>query len=532
MNISGVIRDAALRERLRLLAARAGWTCSLSEGEATLDPVAAQHADLFVCDDPAPLVGRDGRSSALVLLAGPSDDGDPDSDHARVDPSQADDALLLALNTCVNARRLSSRFAELERTEPITRLPRREQLLESLAPCKGRAVGLLIVQIDHAGHLYEGLDPVSKTDLLAALAANVQAATPATGMTGFYDAACFLIALADAAEAELAQTADELVRRLSAPLPYRHGELHLTVSVGYALEVMYGDAERLWREAWGAMRRAVESGGNRATGPRTPSVSVRLPQALARQEFSLVLQPQVAAEAERLSGAEVLLRWHGLEVGELGPGQFVPVAEQRGHMARIGDWVLERACAEAATWLEHLIEPMILGINVSPQQFHNGALLERIARYRAERWFDPAMLELELPQESLLTLVDDYRAQLYRLRDWGVRFALDNLGRGLIDAAKLLRCPADTLKIDRTLVARMDEDPAAAELISQICRLGARFQLRVVAVGVERESQLATLAALGCTDVQGYLFSPPVSPERFRRMLAREPDSSSRNQSR
>jgi EAL domain-containing protein (putative c-di-GMP-specific phosphodiesterase class I) len=200
-------------------------------------------------------------------------------------------------------------------------------------------------------------------------------------------------------------------------------------------------------------------------------------------------------------------------------------------MARIGDWVLDRACREASTWFEHLVEPLVLGINVSPQQFHNGAIVDRIAGYRTESWFDPGMLELELPQDALLTLVDDYRPLLYKLRDWGVRFALDNLGGSLIDAAKLLRCPADTLKIDRSLISRMEEDRESQDLIAHICRLGERFELRVVAVGVETPSQLTALERMGCTDVQGYLLSPPVSLAQFRLLLAQETERPVRGRS-
>jgi EAL domain-containing protein (putative c-di-GMP-specific phosphodiesterase class I) len=100
---------------------------------------------------------------------------------------------------------------------------------------------------------------------------------------------------------------------------------------------------------------------------------------------------------------------------------------------------------------------------------------------------------------------------------------LDNLGSSLIDASKLLRCPADTLKIDRSVISRMETDPQAAELVSQICQLGQRFELRVVAVGVERDSQQRTLAKAGCTDIQGYLFSPPVSLDQFRTLLTQAP---------
>ncbi|MDZ7670611.1 MAG: GGDEF domain-containing protein [Gammaproteobacteria bacterium] len=525
MNVSGVIHDAALRERLSLLAAAAGWRCWLCSDRTGLERIIAALAptpDLLIFDDLADVEQHLEHSAIRVLVtelpAGPS----ASREYSQVDPDQSDDDLLHALKTCVNARRLRERFAEFERTEPITSLPRHEELFRSLQGSKGRPLGLLVVQIDHAAHLYDSLDPVSKTDLLAAMGAHIRDAVPANGVLGFFDAACFVVALPEIAEDQLSRAAQAVVARVRAPLFFRGGELHLTVSVGHAFDAMYAAPDRLWARAWRAMRAALENGGDRCAGADNASVSNRLPQALEREEFSLVLQPQVAVDGGRIAGAETLLRWQGMEVGELAPNRFIPMAEQRGHMARIGDWVLDRACREAANWLEHLLDPVILGINVSPQQFHKAAIVERIGRYRTESWFDPAMLELELSQDAMLTLVDDYRTQLYQLRDWGVRFAMDNLGSSLIDTAKLLRCPADTLKIDRALISRLDEDREARELVAQICQLGQRFELRVVAVGVERAEQLTLLERFGCTDVQGYLFSPPVSLAQFRALLNEE----------
>jgi EAL domain-containing protein (putative c-di-GMP-specific phosphodiesterase class I) len=319
---------------------------------------------------------------------------------------------------------------------------------------------------------------------------------------------------------QVGAAAKQTVAAMRGPLHFKGGVLHITVSIGYGDEALFGDAQRLWSQTWRAMRRALAQHGDRAVGCERIDVAERLPQALAREEFSLVLQPQISVDGERLAGAEVLLRWQGLDVGELSPSQFIPVAESRGYMARIGDWVLENACRAAATWLENRIDPVRLGINVSPQQFNKGTIVAQIERFRAERWLDPSLLEIEIPHEVMLQLVDAQREQLYRLRDLGVRFALDHLGAGLLDAARLLRCPADTLKIDRVLVERLDADVHARELVEGICQLGRRFQLRVVAVGVERESQLSILRQAGCTDAQGYLFSPPVSLARFGDLLS------------
>jgi len=522
MNLCGLIENPSLRERLSLLAADAGWSCWLSDDPALFERVldTMQPAADLVITDAASKLGLladcAGRAPVILLVRG---GGEQTAAVTVLDALLPDAELLLSFKTCVNARRFRERFTNLDSHEPVTSLPRHDELLRSLSAHQDSGMGLLVVQIDHPHHLYSHLDPVSRSDLLGALGEHVRLALPPQAMLGFFDPACFAAALPGCTAATVARTAQALVTAMRQPLAFRGGQMHITVSVGYGFEASFGDAERLWTQAWRAMRQALEDSGDRASGMAEPAVADRLPNALAREEFSLVLQPQFSADGERLTGAEVLLRWQGLEVGDLSPSQFIPLAESRGHMARIGDWVLERACREAATWLENRINPLRLGVNVSPHQFGKGAIVDQINRFRTERWLDPTILELELPHEAMLLLVDSHREHLYRLRDMGVRFALDNLGSGLMDTNRLLRCPVDTLKIDRALVRRIETDPGARELAEQICRLGQRFELRVVGVGVETQAQLVMLQGFGCTDVQGFLFSQPVSLTRFAELL-------------
>ena len=526
MNVCGLIKDRTLRDRLAGLAATAGWSIWLAEDEQSLLGMLTALTpppDVVLSDSEELFFGLGPSTAAWVLLGATALETETASETALVDPTVDDESLLQHIKTCVNARRFRARFAEIDRNEPITSLPRHEELFQSLAGHKGRPLGLVIVQLDHADHLYANLDPVSKTDLLAALGQHIQTALPALpaeGRLGFYDAACFIIALPDIHESDLQQISQHLIANVRRPVRYRGGEIHITASLGHGFEASFNDTERLWSGAWQAMCSAAAAGGDRAHGGTDSTISERIPEALEREEFSLVLQAQWNMPGDKLRGVEALLRWQGMEVGELAPSQFIPIAEKRGHMARIGDWVLERACREASTWFERLVDPMVLAVNVSPQQFHKDAILNQIRRFSAERWLDPAMLELELSHENMLHLVDDYREQLYTLRDWGVRFALDNLGSSLIDANKLLRCPADTLKIDRGLIAAMCNDGQAADLVKQICQLGARFKLRVVAVGVETDEQLTRLADYGCSDVQGYLLSAPVPLGDFYQLLA------------
>ncbi|MCZ6710399.1 MAG: bifunctional diguanylate cyclase/phosphodiesterase [Gammaproteobacteria bacterium] len=529
MNVCGLIKDELLRKRLARLAAKAGWSIHLVEDEQTLIRMLAALTpppDAVLSDSAELFSGLGPSAAAWVLLDTARNpdlpaEADPDSEVAVVDSSVDDETLMQHVKTCVNARRFRARFAELDRIEPITSLPRHEELFQSLIAHKGRSLGLIIVQLDHAEHLYADLDPVSKTDLLAALGQHIQSALPKQARLGFHDAGCFIIALPQIHEADLQRISQRLLASLRRAICYRGGEIYITVSLGYSFEATFNNTERLWSGAWQAMCAAVDAGGNRAHGDGDSETSERILRALDREEFSLVLQAQWNIQGDKLRGVEALLRWQGMEVGELAPSQFIPIAEKQGYMGRIGDWVLERACSEASTWFERLVDPILLAVNVSPQQFHKDAILNQIRRFSAERWLNPGMLELELSHENMLLLVDDYRDQLYTLRDWGVRFALDNLGNSLIEANKLLRCPADTLKIDRGLISGLGKDPQTADLVQQICQLGQRFKLRVVAVGVETTEQLKQLADYGCSDVQGYLLSSPVPLTDFHHLLGR-----------
>ncbi|MFV2089890.1 MAG: EAL domain-containing protein, partial [Pseudomonadales bacterium] len=473
MILCGSIANFELRQRLTRLADGVGWNTWITHQSSFLKPMleaSSPPPDAIISDDRQLLVNLSSPGMARILLA---DYSAEDAALFIVSTRDDDQTLIQHIHDCINAARLKSRFTETDKNEPITRLPRHQELVNNLARHRGQAVALLVVQVDHAEHLYANLDPVSRTDLLHALATRLKLAVPADGMIGFYDAGCFIVGLPTQPVESLMGIADDIRSAVKSPLIYSGGEIHLTVSIGCNHVARYDQFDFLWQGAWQAVNRATTDGGNRIEGGPSENISTRLPNALEREEFGLVLQGQWSDD--RLTGAEALLRWQGLEVGELAPSHFIPIAEQQGFITRIGDWVLEQASSAAASWLEHLIQPLLLGVNISPQQFVNGAITRQIDRLRRENWLDPAMLELELSQENMLLLVDEFREQLYQLRDWGVRFAIDNLGKELIDSDKLLRCPADTLKIDRSLIAKIDTHPASRDLIREIWAIGDRF---------------------------------------------------------
>lgn len=473
--------------------------------------------ELLISDDLASLLVAGGSGSYRLYV------GEPRELPPGVSQVRPDDEAELrnCITTSTSVARLRQQFSHVEKLEPITRLPRHAEMLEQARRYQGTSVGLVVIQLDHGEFLYSDLDPISKTDLLGHVADFLQAQLGTGELLGFFDATCFLVLLPSATEPTAQACATKLVEAFRPGIAYRGGTLHVTASAGFCVESRCDDPERLWHTAWAAKALAASQGGDRVIGAPPSALGSRIPQALQREEFSLLLQAQWTADGEHMTGVETLLRWQGMEVGELAPSHFIPIAEQAGQMARIGDWVIEKTCREASTWFENLLQPIILAINVSPQQFEKGVINQQIERLTSDRWLNPAMLELELSHEHLLYLVDNQRTNLYKLRDLGVRFAIDGLGSGLIEADKLLRCPADTLKLDRSLIARIDVDSAATALAAELCQLSQRFNLRTVGVGVETESQLKVLREIGCSEVQGYLLSMPAPLEGFQSYLAR-----------
>ncbi len=531
MRIAVYLKDAAHRAFVTDVMSGESWRYIICETLAEFSALCSSISppEVLISDDLAPLLVAGGSDSHHILVGKEVGEEVGEEVGAKrelppgvgvVSPGERNE-LVHRINTCASVSRLREQFSQVERLEPITRLPRHTDLLDGARRYNGTSIGIVVMQVDHGDFLYADMDPISKIDLLGHLADFIQAQLGSSHQLGFFDATCFIVLIPAATESSAGDCARQLIEAFRPGIAWRGGTLHVTASAGFAVEARCLDPERVFRAAWAAKMHAIQAGGDRAVGTPPSSLGERIPGALTREEFSLMLQAQWSISGDRLTGVETLLRWQGVEVGELAPSHFVPIAEQSGQMARIGDWVLERACGQAVTWFEHLLQPIILGVNVSPQQFEKGVINSQIQRLIAERWLNLGMLELELTHEQLLYLVDHHRSHLYRLRDLGVRFAIDGLGADLIEADKLLRCPADTLKLDRALVARLGSDPAATALASELCNLGHRFNLRTVGVGVETKVQLNALAQAGCTEVQGYLLSMPVPLEGFQSFLAR-----------
>ncbi len=237
-----------------------------------------------------------------------------------------------------------------------------------------------------------------------------------------------------------------------------------------------------------------------------------LSTAAEQQGFVLHYQPRVALRSGAMTGAEALIRWPHRKRGLMAPGSFIPIAEQAGLISDIGAWVLRAACLSAIGWGRELR----VAVNVSARQLHDRELLRQIGDSLEGSGLPPERLEIELSEAILLDDDLDTLLALSAIRDLGVGITLDDFGSGVASLSMLKRLPLELIKLDRSLVRTLPDDGEDVAIVQAIIDTGHALGLGVVAEGVETEAQRSLLAALGCDEAQGYLFSQPLPEEQFR----------------
>ena len=246
-----------------------------------------------------------------------------------------------------------------------------------------------------------------------------------------------------------------------------------------------------------------------------------LRQAIPEGGFEIHYQPLVCLKTDQVTGCEALLRWRHAERGMISPAEFIPVLEDTGLINELGEWVLRTACAEAAGWPDQVR----LAVNVSPVQLKNEGLALKIAAALAASGLPANRLELEITEAVLIHDDEAALAILHQLRAIGVRIALDDFGTGYSSLSYLKRFPFDKIKIDRCFVTDLAEMDSSAAIVQAVVNIAASRNMTTVAEGVETVEQKGVLRALGCTQMQGFLFSGAKPGPEVRKLFGAEPRS-------
>ena len=326
---------------------------------------------------------------------------------------------------------------------------------------------------------------------------------------------------------EAAALAERLLVLLSEPYQCEEVLLESRTSIGVALAPRDGrDPQSLLQCADLALYAAKAAGRNTyrffdismaETARSRARLQQELGHALATEQFTLHFQPQMKLDSGEVIGFEALVRWQHSERGLIGPGEFIPVAEETGQIVSLGNWVLREACRLATEWPEELR----VAVNLSAVQFRSSALIDLVDEALALSGLPPERLELEITESALIEDHDGAQATLMALRSRGVRVAMDDFGTGYSSLAYLRRFPLDKLKIDGMFVRSLDSDEDAQAVVTAIISLARALHLDTTAEGIETAEQLIMLKALGCDDVQGYLIARPMPAAEVAPYLTR-----------
>jgi len=419
----------------------------------------------------------------------------------------------------------------------LTGLPNRALLHDRLgqqlahARREGNMVAVLLLDLDNFKDVNDALGYRLGDRLLCMVTQRIKAVVRATDTLARLGGDEFLLVQPQVRRsADIATLADKILATVATPFELAGQEMQISTSIGVALFPQDGqDPDTLLQHAELALYRAKAQGrgqyrffepamDDEAQARRRLERELR--QALERGEFVLHYQPQLELASGRLVGAEALVRWNHPERGLVPPGEFIPAAEANGLIRPLGAWVLREACRQATAWRERGWD-LSVAVNLSPAQLRHRQLLPLIGVALEAAGLEPARLELEITEGVLMENVEQQGDGLLRgLTADGVRLALDDFGIGYSSLAYLRHLPVKTIKIDRSFVRDLGQDPDALALVRAIVSLGHSLRKRVVAEGIENATQLALLRELGCDEAQGYHIARPLDATQFADLLA------------
>jgi diguanylate cyclase (GGDEF)-like protein len=442
------------------------------------------------------------------------------------------------LQDITDQRAAKQAIHDLAHVDIATGMPNRNALLGRLrdatlvATREGRSIGLLMVKIDQFGLAHESLGYAAGNHLLHAVAQRLLDVAPGADMIAHLGAGEFALLLCrpdDGGEAAAHGMARALVDGVAGPFHVDATEIFATCAVGVALCPADAQApDELLDNAGTAAHQARQLGTNRFCF-YTPEANARaatrlaneagLRHALDRNELYLCYQPQVDLNTGRLIGLEALARWKDAVRGDISPVEFIPLAEMTGLIIPIGEWVLRTACTDSMRWQAEGLAPVRVAVNLSMLQLRQPDIAQRIQAILRETGLDPHHLGVEITESMLLDQVEHVVQTLQQLKAIGVEIALDDFGTGYSNLSYLSKLPIDVLKIDRAFVHDVTAATQDVSITRALINMAHGLKMKVLAEGVENESQLALLVASHCDQMQGYYFSRPLQADAIALML-------------
>jgi diguanylate cyclase (GGDEF)-like protein/PAS domain S-box-containing protein len=426
-----------------------------------------------------------------------------------------------------------AQISHMARHDALTNLPNRtlfrEQLVHALNRSKrDESVAVLYIDLDYFKDVNDSLGHPIGDELLKEVARRLSACVRENGTVARLGGDEFaIVQVGSQGQASEASTlASRVVEAVSAPYDIQGHHVVIGTSIGISVAPDDGDhPDELLKNADMALYRAKADGrgayrffegGMDARAQARRSLMMDLRGALLRDEFEIHYQPIFDLEAARIICFEALVRWNHPLRGNTPPTHFIPLAEETGLIVPIGDWVLRKACMDAASWSQDVC----VAVNLSPVQFKNRNLVPSVMAALSASGLAANRLEIEITEAVLLQDCEATLASLHKIREFGVRISMDDFGTGYSSLSYLRSFPFDKIKIDQSFVRELASRGDSMAIVRAVTGLGKSLGIATTAEGVETNEQLALLRAEGCTQMQGYLFNPPRPAEEVENMLS------------
>jgi diguanylate cyclase (GGDEF)-like protein/PAS domain S-box-containing protein len=457
-----------------------------------------------------------------------------------------DSAALLTVLDISERRDLQERLRHSQLHDPVTRLPNRtfffERLSSALADSQTGRIGVCYLDLDGFKAVNDTLGHRVGDQLLGA--AGQRLTRCATGAGGHLVARLggdefAVLVEGSTGTQQLTDLAQGMLDALQRPFDLAGQRLAITASIGVVERETAGttatrlmqaaDTTLYWAKADGKARWTLFDPERNAHRMTRQSLSSTLRRGLERGEFELEYQPIVGLADDTLRGAEALVRWRHPELGTLGPGRFIPLAEENGAIVPLGRWVLAEACRQASRWRrEHAGPPLFVSVNVAVRQVWDSDLVADVAEVLRETGLPAGLLQLELTESEVMGSDSGQPLQaLQELSDMGVRIAIDDFGTGYSNLAYLSRLPVRVLKLDGTFVrgfrTARHPNPADETIVASLVQLAHKLGLTITAEGVEGPAQADRLRRIGCDAGQGWHYARPMPADRICALLTAAP---------
>jgi diguanylate cyclase (GGDEF)-like protein len=450
----------------------------------------------------------------------------------------SDGGWVTTLEDITERKRAEERITHLAHYDALTDLPNRalfhERLKRELARVPaGQQLAVLYIDIDEFKSVNDTLGHLIGDELLKSVAVSLSRCVGGDDFVARLGGDEFaIVQTAVKTPEDVTEMVTRVFDAIRAPYECLGHQVTTDASIGVALAPQHGsDLNQILKNADLAMY-AAKSAGRRTYRFFAPemdaqvnarrALEIELRQAISDGGLEVYYQPCVGLQDNKITGCEALLRWRHPERGMISPAEFIPIAEETGLINQIGEWVLTTACAEATTWPDDIR----IAVNVSPVQFRSGTLALKIVAALAASGLEASRLELEITEAVLIRDDEAALAILHQLRSIGVRIALDDFGTGYSSLSYLQRFPFDKIKIDRCFVNDIADPDGSSPIVQAVVNIAAARHMTTTAEGVETQGQQELLRALGCSEMQGYLFSPAKPAAEIKRLLFAHRDQS------